>query len=119
MEHLPKGIHYIIDLFECNAQKLNDLEFIKTTLTETAERANTTILNIYFYPFEPQGITGSIVISESHINIHTWPEHHYVAFDVFTCGDNTFPQSACDYLIQAFEAKESNIKSYKRGFHLR
>lgn len=116
MEYKPKGTHYLIDFFNCDASLLDDKRFIQETILETAGLARTTVLHSYFHEFEPVGITGSVVIAESHINIHTWPEHGYAAVDVFTCGDNLFPKLALEFLGDKLKAKRSQVKQHKRGF---
>jgi len=116
MVHLPKGRHYLIDLFECNAAILDDQAFIMETLLAAAELAGTQILHHYFHQFEPVGITGSVVIAESHINIHTWPEHNFAAVDVFTCGDTAFPKVATEYLSEKLQSKRTTVNDYERGF---
>jgi len=112
----PRGTHYLIDLFDCNAEKLNDESFIEASLLAAAELAGTQILHFYFHQFEPMGITGSVVIAESHINIHTWPEHGYAAVDVFTCGESSFPKVAKNYLEKCFESCRMVVNENARGF---
>ena len=112
MEHL--GRHVIIELWGCN-DAINDADRVKTAMLDAVKAANATLLNIYVHTFSPQGVTGVAVLSESHLSIHTWPEHGYVAADVFTCGETTDPQAAAEVLREAFEATHADIKELTRG----
>ena len=109
------GKQIMVELYGCNSEKLNNQSFISESMTEAAIKAKATIVQKYFHEFSPYGISGTIVIAESHINIHTWPEHHYAAIDIFTCGDDLKPEEAAEYLKSAFEAVEMETKNYTRG----
>ena len=78
------GTHAIVELFGC--KHLNNLERVRDTLVEAANLCGATILHTKFHQFSPQGLTGYILLAESHISIHTWPEYGYAAVDLFTCG---------------------------------
>ena len=112
MEHL--GRHVIIELWGCS-DAINDSELVKTAMLDAVRAANATLLNIFVHTFSPQGVTGVAVLSESHLSIHTWPEHGYVAADVFTCGETTKPQAAAEILAQRFAATHSVIQQLDRG----
>ncbi len=114
----PIGMHVILDLYECNPEILNDIDKIEQILTESAHISNATILDKHFRKFNPQGVTGVIVVSESHISIHTWPELGYAAVDVYTCGSHTLPVKASEYIIKALECKRPTITKIDRGFLL-
>ena len=92
------GKHCILELYDCDELKLNDEAFLRTTITTASKRAGATLLNLITHRFDPQGVTGLALLAESHISIHTWPEHGYAAVDVFTCGEQTLPEKACDFL---------------------
>ena len=109
------GVHHIAELCECNADLLNNSEFISTSLRQAVEHANATLIEEVKYEFTPQGITAVCLLSESHISIHTWPEKGYAAVDIFTCGEHTHPQKACDFLVSSFECGFSKITVLKRG----
>jgi len=112
MEHL--GRHVIIELWGCS-DAINDSERVKTAMLDAVRAANATLLNIYVHTFSPQGVTGVAVLSESHLSIHTWPEHGYVAADVFTCGETTRPQAAADVLAEQFGAEHTVLHELERG----
>jgi S-adenosylmethionine decarboxylase len=79
------------------------------------EHANATLLDEVKYEFTPQGVTAVCLLSESHISIHTWPEKHYAAVDIFTCGDHTMPDKACQFMVDALESKQPKMTVLKRG----
>ena len=108
------GKHCILELYECDALKLNDEAFVRTTITTAAKLAGATLLNLITHRFEPQGVTGLALLAESHISIHTWPENGYAAVDVFTCGDHTMPERACEILCNELLAKRFSLKSFHR-----
>ncbi|ADT84319.1 MULTISPECIES: adenosylmethionine decarboxylase [Thermococcus] len=111
----PIGMHVVLDLYECDPQILDDIERIEEILTKAAEIANATIIDKRFHKFSPQGVSGVVVVSESHIAIHTWPEHGYAAVDVYTCGDHTMPLKASEYIIRALKCKRPTIVKLDRG----
>lgn len=108
------GKHCILELYECDAFKLNDEAFLRTSITTAAKLAGARLLNLITHRFEPQGVTGLALLAESHISIHTWPETGYAAVDVFTCGDHTMPERACETLRNELLAKRFSLKSFKR-----
>ncbi|MGB7430889.1 MAG: adenosylmethionine decarboxylase [Ahrensia sp.] len=106
------GSHLIIDLYD--AERLNDLEYIQSTMLECVEKAGATLLHIHLHPFEPNGVSGVAVLAESHISVHTWPEAGYAAFDVFMCGDAK-PELCIDILAKAFNAGQTEVSNLRRG----
>lgn len=109
------GTHLLIELKDCNPEIIKDLEAVKNILVDAARKANATIINVTFHEFNPFGISGVVVIAESHLAIHTWPEYGFAAVDVFTCGDTIKPEVAAKYIIEAFECKNPSIVEMKRG----
>lgn len=85
MAHL--GIHLIADFFECDSSVINSIESVEKILTESVIISGATIVKPFFHRFSPQGISGIIVVAESHFSIHTWPEHSAAAVDIFSCGE--------------------------------
>jgi len=111
----PIGMHVVLDLYECDPKILDDMERIEEILTKAAEVANATIIDKRFHKFSPQGVSGVVVVSESHIAIHTWPEHGYAAVDVYTCGDHTMPLKASEYIIKELKCKKPTVVKLDRG----
>lgn len=109
------GTHLLVELRECNPSILNDLEKVRSIMVSAAKDAKATIVDVSFHEFNPFGISGVVVIAESHLTIHTWPEYDYAAVDIFTCGDIIKPEVAASYLIREFECKNPSIVEMKRG----
>ena len=109
------GIQLMLELKQCNPQLLDDLPYIKDTLTLAADEVGAHVVGESFHQFDPHGVTGILAIAESHICIHTWPEHGYAAVDVFTCGTSFEPRRAAQILIERLESKESSLTELKRG----
>jgi S-adenosylmethionine decarboxylase len=109
------GKHVIAELLGGNPTLLNDERYIKAAIKEAAERAGGTVLDVTSHKFTPQGVTALALLSESHISIHSWPEHGYAAVDVFTCGSHTNPQLACDFLKKALDCTEAKVRVLERG----
>ena len=107
--------HLLIELRNCDKRLLNDLNGVREVLIETSKIMGVTIVGETFHRFSPHGITGVLAIAESHICIHTWPEHNYAAVDIFTCGVNGNAQKGADYLVNQFQSQEPQIKVIERG----
>ena len=84
-------------------------------MVEAAKRAEATIIDVVFHEFNPFGISGVVVIAESHLSIHTWPEHRYAAVDIFSCGETLKPAEAANYLVEQFGASRASCVEVKRG----
>ena len=109
------GTHLLVELRECNPDIIKSLEKVRNALVSAAKEAKATIVNVSFHEFNPFGISGVVVIAESHLTIHTWPEYAYAAIDIFTCGELIKPEVAASYLIEQFECKNPSIVEMKRG----
>ena len=107
--------HLLLELYRCDCEKLNDESFLRCTLNRAAKLANATVLNLMSNKFEPQGVTAIVLLAESHISIHTWPESNYSAVDIFTCGQNMIPELASQYLIESLMAKEHSLRVIQRN----
>jgi S-adenosylmethionine decarboxylase len=106
----------LLELKDCNRELLSDLDFLRNTLLSAAREAGATIMGDSFHVFEPYGgVSGVVIIAESHLSIHTWPEYGYAAVDIFTCGDSLHPELAVDLLANALEAKNTSTLELKRG----
>ncbi len=109
------GTHLLIDLKDCNPEILDNLEEVRDAMVSAAREAQATIVDVSFNEFNPIGISGMVIIAESHLSIHTWPEYGYAAVDIFTCGDQIEPQVAAQYLIERFRCKNASVAEMKRG----
>lgn len=109
------GRHVLAELYGCAFESLDNLEQVQQYMKDAALAAGAEIRECVFHKFSPQGVSGVVVISESHLAIHTWPELGYAAVDVFTCGDKVDPWDACKYLVDQFHAEYMTANEIKRG----
>ena len=109
------GLHLLLELKECNPQLLNDLDYTRESLIQTAKQLGAHVVGESFHQFSPQGVTGILSIAESHISINTWPEFGYAAADIFTCGSTFRPSDAADLLIKRFESQNPQTTEVRRG----
>lgn len=109
------GIHLILELKECDRERLNDLPFVRDAMMEAARAVGATIIGESFHQFDPIGVTGVVAIAESHLCIHTWPEYGYAAADIFTCGEAFAPRKAAQLLIDRFQAQDPLLTELRRG----
>jgi S-adenosylmethionine decarboxylase len=107
------GRHIILEMWGC--QNLDSVETAERALREMVVALDVNLLDLRVYPFSPVGVTGIAIVSESHLGIHTWPEHGYAAVDVFTCGSPRDPQGAVDVLRRLFEPERIGIMEINRG----
>lgn len=112
------GRHLLLELFDCDPDAITNLEAVKSALVEAAKRAQATIVDVVFHEFNPFGISGVVVIAESHLSIHTWPEYRYAAVDIFSCGDVLNPEVAANYLVEQFAAERTSVVDVQRGMFL-
>ena len=110
------GRHLLLDLKDCDVDLLNDLGFLRNALVAAAIECGATVLGESFHPFSPHGVSGVVIIAESHLSIHTWPEYGYAAIDIFTCGTSVEPEKAAELLIEKLGAKDHSLTEIKRGF---
>ena len=109
------GTHCILELHDCPVALLNDANHVAHALTEASRRGLSRLLKLVTHRFDPQGITALGLLAESHISIHTWPEHGYAGADMFCCGPTAQPQLACQYLVDAFRAGHHHLVKITRG----
>ncbi len=109
------GKHLLLELKDCDKEVLNDVTFLKGALLAAASGCGATVLGEAFHQFNPHGVSGVVIITESHLFIHTWPEHGYAAADIFTCGDSVQPEKAAQLLIRKLGAKNHSIVEIRRG----
>ncbi len=109
------GKHILAEFYDCKAESLNDVKKIEEIMVEAANVIKACVVNQSFHKFEPHGVSGVVVIAESHLSIHTWPEYNFASVDVYTCGDKIDPWIAYEYLNEVLKAKRSNVLEVKRG----
>jgi S-adenosylmethionine decarboxylase len=109
------GKHLIVELYGCSSELLNNLVQVEKILIEAVELSKATIIQPVFHHFSPHGISGVVVIAESHFTIHTWPEYGYCALDIFTCGEQIDPDLSLQFLKTRFKAGNMSVMEIKRG----
>lgn len=119
------GKHVLVEFTGCSIDILEDATRVEQLMRAAAEEANATVINAIFidskrensnfHRFSPYGISGVVVIQESHLAIHTWPEYQYAAVDIFTCGTDVDPMRAYDYLKKRFKARKGHYQEIGRG----
>jgi len=112
------GRHILVEFSNCNAQVLNDAQAVEEAMITAAKTAGATVINSTFHHFSPWGISGVVVIQESHLAIHTWPEYKYAAVDLFTCGESVDPWVCFEHLKQIFQANYSAMELNRGSLHL-
>jgi spermidine synthase len=113
--HSGLGWQCVIDLHGCATPFLDDIAWVRRTMLEAARRADATVVNEQFHRFEPHGISGVVVIGESHLAVHIWPERDFAAIDVFTCNSRLNMRSAAEWLTDAFGARDPRFIYFIRG----
>lgn len=107
------GRHLLVDLYD--AERLDDPAYAEKVLRDCAEAGGATVLGAHVHEFEPtRGVSGVVVLAESHISIHTWPEHGYAALDLFLCGEAD-PYRALPVLEEAFRPGRVEVSAHVRG----
>lgn len=109
------GRQILVEYYDCNNDIINDVSKIESMLLEATRRSNASIISHNFHKFSPHGISGTVVIAESHVAIHTWPEYGYAAVDIFTCGETIDPWIIQQYLKEGFESGNVSSMEMKRG----
>ena len=110
----PEGIHYLIDLQGCKEELLRDKKLLTTAMETAANNAGATIVETLIHQFSPHGLSGVVVIAESHLAIHTWPEQNYAAIDIFTCGNVDIAQQIYINIKKTFAPKKHNLTKVER-----
>ena len=109
------GRHLLVELHDCNKEALNDLGLLRNVMVKAAIDCGAVVLGDSFHHFNPQGVSGVVIIAESHLSIHTWPEYGYAAVDIFTCGTFVNPDKAAEVLIEKLGSKNHSIMEIPRG----
>lgn len=113
--HLPHGRHILLDVWGVDNRTLNDMEGLQRVMLEAAAAAGASVVDTTFHRFPVQGLSGVVVLAESHISVHTYPEHGYAAFDIYTCGASVDPERACQHLLAVIPAQYRHTRRFSRG----
>lgn len=109
------GTHVLLDLEGCDRARIDDVSWVREAMVNAARLAGATVVTEVFHRFSPQGVSGVVVITESHLAVHTWPEFGAVAVDLFTCGGTIRAELAADSLARAFGASHSQVRTVDRS----
>ena len=109
------GQHLLLECYACASDVLDNIQQIEALLVKVAKQLNYTIVTTSFHKFAPQGVSGVVVIQESHISLHTWPEYNYAAVDIFTCGQNMDIELAKELLQEGLQSGKIETKLVERG----
>ena len=110
------GLHILMEFSDCSPSLLDDLKELELAMNEAAKASKATIIKSVFHQFSPQGVTGVVVVAESHLAIHTWPEFGYAAVDFFTCNLSMDYNKTYDVLVQKLKPNNHTFSVIKRGF---
>jgi len=109
------GYHYIIEASGCNSEVLSDPKRLRDILVRAAKVGKMDVRTTHFYKFSPMGVSGMVIVTGSHISIHTWPENGYAAIDVYICGTSSYPEKAIEYILEEIRAEHAHITEIQRG----
>lgn len=112
------GRQILAEMTYCSRDRLDDLGHLKEMMVQAARLAGATVLGVEVHRFEPHGVSAVVLIEESHLTIHTWPELGYAAVDVFTCGDHVVPEQAVQAITEGLAAGNVTSLSINRGVNL-
>lgn len=108
------GTQWIVELDGCEQSSLEGVAYVEQALLESANQARACIVSHKFHQFSPYGVSGVLVLEQSHITIHTWPEHSYAAVDLFFCSDNIDVEAAFEVLRRRFQPQRIEVRQLKR-----
>jgi len=109
------GSHLLIELFDCDEATIRQESTVGDAMVKAAEASDASIVTSSFHEFKPYGVSGAVIIQESHYTIHTWPEHRYAAVDLFYCGGTIHVDKAIDVLRQRFKPERIKFLVVRRG----
>lgn len=109
------GRHILVEYYNCDKEILNNTELVEKYMNKAAIKSKATIVQSCFHTFNPWGVSGAVIIQESHLTIHTWPEYGYAAVDLFTCGDKVNPWVGFEYLEEVLKSERSESMEVSRG----
>ncbi|AKG04156.1 S-adenosylmethionine decarboxylase proenzyme [Salimicrobium jeotgali] len=109
------GRHILGDLWNCDVSCLEDIDYVEKLFVRAALKAGAEVREVAFHKFAPQGVSGVVLISESHLTIHSFPEHGYASIDIYTCGDHLQPEEAFHTIVEGLKCRKYDINEIRRG----
>lgn len=115
MNREASALHVLLDFFDCDHSLLEDAAALREALYAAASETGLTVLNEMFHRFQPHGVSGVLLISESHVSIHTWPERCFAAVDVFSCKPQISPERFRAAFERALRPGRVEMRVIERG----
>ncbi|MCZ6710168.1 MAG: adenosylmethionine decarboxylase [Gammaproteobacteria bacterium] len=109
------GRHILVDFLDCDPEVLKFVDPMREILLRAAKECKATVMDDLFHQYEPFGVSGVVLIAESHLSVHTWPEDGFAGLDIFTCGAEMEPEVAVEIMKREFSAGEAVVKTLVRG----
>jgi S-adenosylmethionine decarboxylase len=109
------GHHILLELSGVTRSLLDDAKGLEAELVRAAERGGAHVVESRFCHFQPQGVSGVVILAESHVTVHTWPEFGFAAVDVFTCGEATIARRVSEEVVAALRPREHQTRTLQRG----
>ena len=109
------GKHLIAELWVRDPELIDNPDVVRESLLAACRKGSFSVINLAVHEFAPYGVTGVVLLAESHMSIHTWPEYGYAAVDVFTCGEEIDPWKAYEFLRDSFGAQRFEAREVTRG----
>lgn len=113
------GVHIIADLYGVNGDRISRTEDVCEIVEEAVRVGKLTKISSDYFQFQPRGVSGIVLLAESHLAFHAWPEHELVTLDIYTCGDPSHADAAYEYLIERLNPTSVEYKRISRGTMLR
>ncbi|MEN8679005.1 MAG: adenosylmethionine decarboxylase [Akkermansiaceae bacterium] len=113
-QHSPYGVHIAMECAGCRRDLLTDADLLEDTMIDCARRAGATVVDSMIHSYNPAGLSGVVVISESHLAIHTWPDIGYASFDIYTCGKRDLADEIARRLRKVFQPTNVSRKVFER-----
>jgi S-adenosylmethionine decarboxylase proenzyme len=114
-QNAPLARHFLAEYYGCSADLLDDADGLRETLENAARAAKTTIIGTHLHKFAPQGVSGMVILAESHLAIHTWPELGFASIEIYVCGEEADPNAGHAFLEDALRPKHSVVRMVPRG----
>ena len=111
----PIGTHYIVEFLGCDPERIATVEAVRPVLEEAVRASKATAVHWAFHQFEPDGMSAAVLITESHLCVHSWPDRAYMSADVFTCGDTMVPDRAIEVMAEGFGSETVQTSIMERG----
>lgn len=109
------GYHYIVEAAGCDKEILGNPDGMREILIQAARAGDMGVRTSYFYRFAPSGVSGVVIVAESHLSVHSWPEKGYAALDVFVCGETAKPEQAIHFILENLGCTDAHVTEIKRG----